>query len=103
MRKPPLALLLSFVLSSGLARAEKADLVVVSISYPNPKDVAPARLLGIDPGGLVMIHGQPNGLGWLAPLLQFFNWTNGCVALSNADMDAVWQAVEPGTPIRIDP
>jgi murein L,D-transpeptidase YafK len=50
-----------------------------------------------------MIHGQKNGLGWLAPAAQWFNWTDGCVGLSNKDMDAVWTAVDVGTPIQIYP
>lgn len=50
-----------------------------------------------------MIHGQRNGFGWMAPLVQRFDWTDGCIALSNADMDVVWALVEPGTPIEIFP
>lgn len=50
-----------------------------------------------------MIHGQPNGKEWLTVVSQRFNWTDGCVALSNEDMDAVWNAVNVGTPIEIEP
>jgi len=75
----------------------------IRISYPNAQDRAAAKALGVNPGGLVMIHGQKNGKGWLAPVMQLFNWTDGCVALSNADMDKVWEAVEVGTPIEIYP
>jgi murein L,D-transpeptidase YafK len=50
-----------------------------------------------------MIHGQKNGLGWLSFISQHFNWTNGCVALSNEDMDIVWSQVKEGTPIEILP
>ena len=48
-----------------------------------------------------MIHGQRNGFGWLAPVVQWFNWTDGCVALSNKNMDVVWDSVDVGTPIEI--
>jgi murein L,D-transpeptidase YafK len=50
-----------------------------------------------------MIHGQPNKWGKFSFISQRFNWTNGCIALSDSDMDAVWNAVDPGTPIQIRP
>jgi murein L,D-transpeptidase YafK len=75
----------------------------IHISYPNAKDSAAAKARGASPGGLIMIHGQRNGLGWLAPLAQLFDWTDGCIALKNSDMDAVWNAVDVGTPIEIYP
>lgn len=73
------------------------------VSYPNAQDRAAARARGVDPGGLIMVHGQKNGFGWLSPITQWFNWTDGCIALSNSDMDKVWNAVDVGTPIQIDP
>jgi len=75
----------------------------IHISYPNRMDRTNARQLGVDPGGNIMIHGQTNGWGWASPLVQFFPWTDGCVALSNRDMDRVWNAVDPGTAIQIRP
>ena len=75
----------------------------IHISYPNEKDRQEARKRGVNPGGEIMIHGQKNGYGRLSILVQRFNWTNGCIALSDRDMDAVWNAVEPGTPIEIRP
>ena len=75
----------------------------IHISYPNAKDRENARRLGVDPGGDIMIHGQANGWEWASPLVQLFSWTNGCIALSNRDMDRVWEAVDPGTPIEIRP
>ena len=75
----------------------------IHISYPNAKDRENARRLGVDPGGDIMIHGQANGWEWASPLVQLFSWTDGCVALSNRDMDQVWAAVDPGTPIDIRP
>jgi murein L,D-transpeptidase YafK len=73
------------------------------VSYPNARDVASAKTKGINPGGAIMIHGQKNGWGWIAPITQLFDWTNGCIALSNRDMDVVWNAVDPGTRIHIAP
>lgn len=75
----------------------------IHISYPNAKDRENARNRGVDPGGAIMIHGQPNGYETFSAIIQLFNWTNGCIALKNKDMDFVWQAVEVGTPIEIRP
>jgi murein L,D-transpeptidase YafK len=75
----------------------------IHISYPNTKDRANASRQGVHPGGDIMIHGQKNGWEWAAPLAQLFPWTDGCVALSNRNMDKVWVAVDPGTPIEIRP
>jgi murein L,D-transpeptidase YafK len=75
----------------------------IHISYPNAKDRANARWLGVDPGGDIMIHGQANGWGWASPIVQHFSWTDGCIALSDKDMDRVWTAVDSGTPIEIRP
>ena len=50
-----------------------------------------------------MIHGQKNGFGWAAWLVQELNWTDGCIALTNGDMDEVWGMVKNGTPIEILP
>ena len=75
----------------------------IHISYPNARDQEVARKLGVSPGGDIMVHGQPNGWGSYSPIIQLFNWTDGCVALKNRDMDIVWDAVEPGTPIEIRP
>ena len=75
----------------------------IHVSYPNQRDRQEARKRGVDPGGDIMIHGQKNGYGGLSFLVQRFNWTDGCIALSNKDMDSVWDAVQPGTPIEIRP
>jgi murein L,D-transpeptidase YafK len=75
----------------------------IHISYPNAQDRANARKHRADPGGDIMIHGQPNGYEKLSFIVQFFNWTDGCIALSNSDMDLVWKAIIPGTPIEIRP
>jgi murein L,D-transpeptidase YafK len=75
----------------------------IHISYPNAEDIANARRRGVAPGGAIMIHGQRNYLGKAWFITRKFNWTDGCVALSNPDMEAVWQAVEEGTPIEIKP
>ncbi len=84
-------------------KADSAFHKAIHISYPNQKDKQRAKEAGVNPGGFIMIHGQKNGYGRLAFLVQRFNWTDGCIALSNSDMDEVWEAVDPGTPIEIKP
>ena len=73
----------------------------IHVSYPNLDDLANAKEKGVSPGGMIMIHGQRNN--WGSPAVQRSNWTNGCIALLNHDMDEVWNAVQPGTPIVIYP
>ncbi|WP_444931263.1 murein L,D-transpeptidase family protein [Microbulbifer sp. SSSA002] len=71
------------------------------ISYPNAEDRSRAEARGVSPGGFIMVHGQRNRLGWLAPLSQRFNWTDGCIALTNDEMDEFMSLVQTGTPIEI--
>lgn len=75
----------------------------IHISYPAPKDLEEAAARYVEPGGMIMIHGQPNYLGWLAFLTQMFDWTNGCIAVTNAEMDEIWDMVPNNTPIVINP
>lgn len=70
------------------------------ISYPNAADRAIAEAQGRDPGGDIFIHGQPNN----SPLPRLpGDWTDGCIAVSDAEMDELWGAVADGTPIEIRP
>lgn len=70
------------------------------ISYPNAQDRAYAAAHGRSPGGLIFIHGQPNGLpGGRIP----GDWTDGCIAISNEEIEALWQAVPDGAVIDIVP
>ncbi|WP_444936011.1 murein L,D-transpeptidase family protein [Microbulbifer sp. JMSA004] len=71
------------------------------ISYPNAEDRTQAEARGVSPGGFIMVHGQRNRLGWLAPITQRFNWTDGCIALTNDEMDEFMALVKIGTPIAI--
>ena len=75
----------------------------IHVSYPSAQDRASAQRRGVDPGGDIMVHGQPNGWEWATPVVQLFSWTDGCIALSNPNLDQVWAAVDPGTPIEIRP
>jgi murein L,D-transpeptidase YafK len=73
------------------------------ISYPSVSDVAQAHASGVNPGGLIMVHGLPNGLGLLGRLHRLYDWTDGCVAVTNAEIEEIWSAVADGTQIRIEP
>lgn len=75
----------------------------IHISYPNEQDKQRASQAGVDPGGAIMIHGQKNGWGWFSWVTQRFNWTDGCIAVSDRQMEEIWQAVDVGTPIEIRP
>ncbi|MGC1496897.1 MAG: L,D-transpeptidase family protein [Sulfitobacter sp.] len=71
------------------------------ISYPNPADKAAARDQNLDPGGNIMIHGLPNGWGFLQRMHLAWDWTNGCIAVTNAQMRDIWSRVPNNTPILI--
>lgn len=76
----------------------------IHVSYPNSKDKQRAKAKGQDPGGMIMIHGMPNRFGWAGWVLRGKgDWTNGCIGVSNLDMDEIWKAVQDGTPIEIHP
>lgn len=84
-------------------KEDSAFYKAIHISYPNAVDTQRAEDRGVNPGGLIMIHGQRNGFGWLSFITQRFNWTNGCIAVANSEMEEIWQAVDAGTPIEIVP
>lgn len=75
----------------------------IHISYPNPQDRTEAAKLGVNPGGDVMIHGLPNGFGWLGSLHRMMDWTDGCIAVTDEEMDEIWRAVPDGTAVEIRP
>jgi murein L,D-transpeptidase YafK len=75
--------------------------VALHISYPNAADRERARKLGVDPGGDVMIHGMPPGYESIRAGQIVADWTYGCIALTNPEMDEVWKLVPTGTPIEI--
>lgn len=71
----------------------------IHISYPDRQDRQEAARRGVDPGGMIMIHAQPD----YALTKRTGDWTNGCIAVSNHAMDIIWQLVPMGTPIHILP
>lgn len=74
----------------------------VHISYPNETDLAQARERGVSPGGDIKIHGLRDGEPRPPQFIQSFDWTNGCIALTNAEMDEFIRLVKMGTPIHIE-
>lgn len=73
------------------------------ISYPRPDQLAAARARGEPPGGLIMIHGLPNRLGFVGRFHRLSDWTIGCIAVTNAEIDELWRVVPDGTRIEIRP
>lgn len=73
------------------------------ISYPRADQVAAARLRGEPPGGLIMIHGLPNGRAWIGRLHRVSDWTTGCIAVTNDEIEELWRVVPNGTRIEIQP
>jgi murein L,D-transpeptidase YafK len=71
------------------------------ISYPNARDRAEAHAQGVDPGGLIMIHGIRNGFSFIGRWHRLWDWTDGCIALTNAEIEELWDVVPNGTPIEI--
>ena len=78
----------------------------LGISYPREEDIKRAEELGEKPGGDIFIHGQPNYIHGLPNNSKFKiagDWTQGCVAVSNAEMLKIYNSVEIGTPVHIFP
>jgi murein L,D-transpeptidase YafK len=77
----------------------------IHVSYPNERDRAFARAMGVEPGGMIMIHGRPNWLTSARVAREYDgrDWTDGCIAVTNPEMDEIWSLVRDGTPIRILP
>ena len=73
------------------------------VSDPNQRDRAEARQKGVDPGGAIMIHGQPNDPTRSEAYYRTQDWTNGCIAVSNSDMIDIWLMTPDNTPIEIRP
>ena len=73
------------------------------ISYPDAAHRARARTLGVSPGGDIMIHGLPDKQAWVGAAHRDFDWTEGCIAVTNQEIEEIWNAVPVGVPIQIKP
>lgn len=84
-------------------RAESAFYRAIRISYPAPDDRRRAAAAGVRPGGQIMIHGLDPAIRHWGADHWMFNWTNGCIAVTDQEMDILWESVTTGTPIEIYP
>jgi murein L,D-transpeptidase YafK len=77
--------------------------LALHISYPNAADREKARTLGVRPGGAIEIHGLGSKFGWAGSLHLQTNWTDGCIAVTNSEIEEIWPLVPVGTPLEIRP
>ena len=73
------------------------------VSYPSPADIARAKAGGYQPGGAIMIHGIKNSFGWIGSLHTRSDWTRGCIAVTNPEIEELWWITRNGTKIQIKP
>lgn len=73
------------------------------VSYPNEQDRRRAAAAHVSPGGDIMIHGVPRGYESIQPGQKVDDWTAGCIAVTNSEIEEIWRAVPDGTPIHIEP
>jgi len=73
------------------------------ISYPNKDDIANAKKSGVSPGGDIMLHGLPKDYAWVGKAHTLHDWTDGCIAVTDEEMDELWKLIRVGTPIEIKP
>jgi murein L,D-transpeptidase YafK len=91
----------SYVLDSRNANSHFYK--ALHISYPNSKDIAAAKKSVISPGGDIMLHGLPKEYAFVGKAHTLHDWTDGCIAVSNEEIDEIWKLVRVGTPIEIKP
>jgi murein L,D-transpeptidase YafK len=83
---------------------EKSDYhLAMHISYPDSSHRARAEAAGVSPGGDIMIHGLKNGQGASGAFHRTVDWTDGCIALTDEEIEGMWSAVMVGTPVEIKP
>ena len=75
--------------------------LALRLSYPDVRHRTIAEQLGVSPGGDIMIHGLPNGRHKVGAFHRTKDWTNGCIALTDEEIDEIWSAVPVGTPVEI--
>jgi murein L,D-transpeptidase YafK len=77
--------------------------LALHVSYPNAADRARAKKLGIDPGGEIEIHGLEKKYAWLGSLHREPDWTDGCIAVTDAEIEEIYPLVAVGTAVEIRP
>ena len=87
-----------------LDRNENSEFhLALRLTYPDERHQARADSLGVSPGQDIMIHGLPRGRGAVGAAHRLVDWTNGCIALTDEEIEEVWNAVPVGTPVEIKP
>ncbi|MCI0505734.1 MAG: L,D-transpeptidase family protein [Gammaproteobacteria bacterium] len=84
-------------------KPDSAFHLALHISYPDEQEKSEAAARGVSPGGLIMVHGIRNGFGFLGRLHRILDWTNGCIAVTNQEIDEIARVVSDETPIDILP
>jgi murein L,D-transpeptidase YafK len=77
--------------------------LALHISYPEQRDIDRAALQGLSAGSDIMIHGLPNGRGWIGRFHRRRDWTAGCVAVADFEIEEIYRSVADGTPVEIRP
>jgi murein L,D-transpeptidase YafK len=77
--------------------------LALHISYPNAADRERAERVGVKPGGNIEIHGLGSTCGWVGSLQRRIDWTDGCIAVTNSEIEEIWSIVPVGTPLEIRP
>jgi murein L,D-transpeptidase YafK len=91
----------SYTIDSRNARSKFH--LALHVSYPSAADRKRARKAGISPGGAIMIHGLPEAFAYLGAAHRKVDWTDGCIAVTNEEIEEIWHLVKIGTPIEIRP
>ena len=77
--------------------------LALHISYPDQRDIDRAAAQGVSAGSDIMIHGLPNGRVWIGAFHRRSDWTAGCIAVTDFEIEEIFRAVPDGTPIAIRP
>jgi murein L,D-transpeptidase YafK len=77
--------------------------LALHVSYPSEEDTARAAERGVNAGFDIMIHGIQNGGGWIGAFHRMHDWTAGCIALTDEEIEELWRVTRDGTPIEIRP
>ena len=82
---------------------ESAFHLALHVSYPSQTDQARAAERGVSAGFDIMIHGIQNGVGWIGAFHRWHDWTAGCIALTDEEIEELWRVTPDGTPVEIRP
>ena len=77
--------------------------LALHISYPRQTDMERARQMGVSPGGDIMIHGLGPNFSWAGENHRHYDWTDGCIAVTDQEIEEIWRVVPDGTPVEIRP